>query len=62
MIARMMADPNGKAFTTSMTDQCFRSSDSARVADQLVFLIKKFGIPKNFYHGHSVSPLRFFVT
>ncbi len=45
-LAGMMADPKGKAFTTSMTDQCFRSSNSVRVADQLVFLIKKFGIPK----------------
>jgi RHH-type proline utilization regulon transcriptional repressor/proline dehydrogenase/delta 1-pyrroline-5-carboxylate dehydrogenase len=44
-LARMMNDPSGKAFTTSMTDQCFRSSSYKRVADQLVFLIKKFGIP-----------------
>jgi RHH-type transcriptional regulator, proline utilization regulon repressor / proline dehydrogenase / delta 1-pyrroline-5-carboxylate dehydrogenase len=46
LLARMMNDPVGKAFTTSMTDQCFRSSNNKRVADQLVFLIKKFGIPK----------------
>lgn len=45
-LARMMNDPKGKAFTTSMTDQCFRSNSSARVADQLVFLLHKFGIPK----------------
>src|ERR1700753_672664 len=44
-LGRMMNDPSGKAFTTSMTDQCFRSADSRRIADQLVFLIKKFGIP-----------------
>jgi RHH-type proline utilization regulon transcriptional repressor/proline dehydrogenase/delta 1-pyrroline-5-carboxylate dehydrogenase len=45
-LAKMMADPNGKVFTTSMTDQCFRSQSSRRVVDQLVFLLKKFGIPR----------------
>ncbi len=44
-LARMMNDPIGKAFVTSMTDQCFRSQDSRRVADQLVYLIHKIGIP-----------------
>ncbi len=43
---RMMRDPIGKVFTTSMTDECFRSHRSGRVADQLVFLLKQFGIPK----------------
>lgn len=46
VLARMMKDPIGKAFTTSMTDQCFRSTSHARTADQLIFLIQKFGIPK----------------
>lgn len=44
-LARMMNDPVGKAFTTSMTDQCFRSQNPARIADQLTFLLAKFGIP-----------------
>lgn len=44
-LARMMADENGKAFTTTMTDQCFRSHSSARIADQLVYILDKFGIP-----------------
>ena len=34
-LARMMNDPVGKAFITSVTDQCFRSHSNARVADQL---------------------------
>lgn len=51
-LARMMNDPKGKAFTTSMTDQCFRSDSSGRVANQLVYLLKKLGIPKY------LSPLR----
>lgn len=47
-IARLMKDPLGKVFTTCVTDQCFRSSDTARVADQLTFLIKKIGVPNYF--------------
>lgn len=45
-LARMMKDPMGKAFTTEMTDQCFRSQDASRAADQIVYLLKKYGIPK----------------
>jgi len=44
-LARMMRDPKGKAFTTSMTDQCFRSFRPARVANQLVYLLNQFGVP-----------------
>lgn len=45
-IDRMMEDPVGKVFTTSMTDECFRSKNSYRVADQLIYLMGTFGIPK----------------
>ena len=45
-LARMMSDPQGKAFTTNMTDQCFRSKNVSRVADQLIYLIHEFGIPR----------------
>jgi RHH-type proline utilization regulon transcriptional repressor/proline dehydrogenase/delta 1-pyrroline-5-carboxylate dehydrogenase len=45
-LARMMRDPRGKAFTTMMTDQCFRSKKSGRVAHQMVYLLNQFGIPK----------------
>ena len=45
-LARMMRDPQGKVFLTEMTDQCFRSKKDKRVADQLVYLIHKFGIPR----------------
>jgi RHH-type proline utilization regulon transcriptional repressor/proline dehydrogenase/delta 1-pyrroline-5-carboxylate dehydrogenase len=45
-LARMMRDPRGKAFTTSMTDQCFRSHKSPRVAAQLIYLIEQFGVPQ----------------
>lgn len=45
LIAGMIKDPDGKVFTTSMTDQCFRTQKCSRIADQLIYLIKKFGIP-----------------
>ncbi len=44
-LARMMHDPRGKAFTTQMTDECFRSRSASRVADQMVYLLDQFGIP-----------------
>lgn len=45
-LAGMIEDPKGKIFTASMADQCFRSRSSARVADQLIYLLRKFGIPQ----------------
>jgi RHH-type proline utilization regulon transcriptional repressor/proline dehydrogenase/delta 1-pyrroline-5-carboxylate dehydrogenase len=45
-LARMMRDPKGKAFTMAMTDQGFRSARPSRVANQLVYLLKVFGIPE----------------
>ncbi|NGX37305.1 MAG: 1-pyrroline-5-carboxylate dehydrogenase [Chlamydiae bacterium] len=45
-IARMMRDPRGKAFTMMMTDECFRSRRTKRVADQLIYLLNEFGIPR----------------
>ena len=45
-LARMMKDPIGKAFTTSMTDECFRSKNHKRIADQIIHLIQQFGIPR----------------
>lgn len=44
-LANMMEDPIGKVFTTVVTDQCFRSGRSSRVADQLAYLLNKMGIP-----------------
>lgn len=44
-MAEMIADPVGKTFTSAMADQCFRAPNSARSADQFVFLLNKFGIP-----------------
>lgn len=44
-LARMMNDPLGKDFTTAMTDQCFKSDNNTRIADQLVYLLNHYGIP-----------------
>ncbi|MBF8264048.1 MAG: putA [Parachlamydiales bacterium] len=43
---RLLADPVGKAFTAAMADQCFRSENNQRVADQLIYLLNQFGIPQ----------------
>lgn len=45
-LARLMDDPAGKIFTTCMTDQCFRSKCNNRIADQLCYLMKRYGVPK----------------
>lgn len=45
-LARMMQDVRGKAFTTAMTDECFRSKRAPRVAHQMVYLLNQFGIPR----------------
>jgi len=45
-LAAMMDDPTGKTFTFYMADQCFRSHNTGRIADQVVYLLHKFGIPQ----------------
>lgn len=44
-LSRLMHDPVGKAFTTAMTDQCFRSSSNKRIADEMVYLLNQLGVP-----------------
>lgn len=45
-LARMMKDPIGKCFTTELTDQAFRSSNESRAANQIHYLIDRFGVPQ----------------
>lgn len=45
-LSRLMKDPFGKAFTTAMTDECFRSTKNSRIADQMIHLLQQFGIPQ----------------
>ena len=44
-VARMMEDPSGKAFTTALTDQAFRSRSPSRTGDQIRHLLAHFGPP-----------------
>jgi RHH-type proline utilization regulon transcriptional repressor/proline dehydrogenase/delta 1-pyrroline-5-carboxylate dehydrogenase len=44
-LARLMADPQGRAMTIAMTDQVFRSSRYLRIASQLTYLIRQYGVP-----------------
>jgi len=47
-LAGMMHAPYGKAFVTSVADQCFRSSCKKRVVSQVQYLVEKFGVPSFF--------------
>lgn len=44
-LSGLMDDPEGKSFTTAMTDQIARSRDPARVADQICHLIDRYALP-----------------
>ena len=44
-IARMMDDPEGKELTIALIDQAFRSRRPARIADQLAYLLDRYGPP-----------------
>ena len=45
-LARLMEDPRGKELTIALTDQAFRSRRPARIADQLGYLIERYGAPR----------------
>jgi RHH-type proline utilization regulon transcriptional repressor/proline dehydrogenase/delta 1-pyrroline-5-carboxylate dehydrogenase len=45
-LARLMEDPQGKELTIALTDQCFRSRRPERIADQLHFLLERYGAPR----------------
>jgi RHH-type proline utilization regulon transcriptional repressor/proline dehydrogenase/delta 1-pyrroline-5-carboxylate dehydrogenase len=44
-LARMMEDPDGKLLTIALTDQAFRSRRPERIADQLSYLLERYGVP-----------------
>lgn len=44
-IAGMMEDPAGKELTIALIDQAFRSQRPARIADQLAYLLDRYGPP-----------------
>lgn len=45
-LAGMMRDPRGKALTLAMADQLFRSRRPARIANQLLYLLYSYGLPR----------------
>jgi RHH-type proline utilization regulon transcriptional repressor/proline dehydrogenase/delta 1-pyrroline-5-carboxylate dehydrogenase len=45
-LARMIADPAGKELTIALADQAFRSRRPARIADQLAYLLDRYGAPQ----------------
>ncbi len=45
-LARMMDDPHGKALTIALADQAFRCQRPERIADQLGYLLEKYGAPR----------------
>jgi RHH-type transcriptional regulator, proline utilization regulon repressor / proline dehydrogenase / delta 1-pyrroline-5-carboxylate dehydrogenase len=56
-LAQLVQDPLGKTFATTITDQCFRSQDPARTADQLIYFFKSRGIPRSFRRKERLSLL-----
>lgn len=54
-LAGMVQDIYSKAFTTTVADQCFRSRDSNRIADQLTYVINRYGVPKFLNVGRRVG-------
>jgi RHH-type proline utilization regulon transcriptional repressor/proline dehydrogenase/delta 1-pyrroline-5-carboxylate dehydrogenase len=45
-LARMMVDPHGKELTIALADQAFRSRRPERIADQLAYLLERYGVPQ----------------
>ncbi len=54
-IAGMMTDPNGKMMTMAMSDQAFRSHNPRRIADQVKYLVDKYGVPHYFANWEQMS-------
>src|SRR5262245_36674976 len=45
-LSRMMVDPHGKELTIALADQAFRSRRPERIADQLAYLLERYGVPR----------------
>src|SRR5262245_10942941 len=45
-LARMLADAQGRDLTIALADQAFRSHRSERIADQLAYLLDRYGVPE----------------
>jgi RHH-type transcriptional regulator, proline utilization regulon repressor / proline dehydrogenase / delta 1-pyrroline-5-carboxylate dehydrogenase len=47
-LARLLDNPQDKAFLTQLIDQSFRTADHRRVADQIHSLLSRYGVPQFF--------------
>src|SRR5262245_5582772 len=45
-LARMLADPHRTEPTVALADQAFRSHRPERIADQLAYLLERYGVPQ----------------
>ncbi len=54
-LAALMESPSGKTFLTSLADQCFRSASPKRTAEQIVYLLKTFGLPSFLDDGEKIK-------
>ena len=52
---RMMSDKKGKSFTLHMCDRVFRPPSERKSANQLIALIKKYGIPRYFFFYERIA-------
>ena len=52
----MMADPHGKELTIALADQAFRSRRPERIADQLAYLLERYGVPQYMDWWERVAP------
>ena len=48
MLSRLIEDPVGKVVLVSLLDQCFRSINQTRIADQVHYLLERYGPPSFF--------------
>jgi len=47
-LARLFTNPKDRAILTALIDQCFRPNEKRRVADQIHFLLTRYGTPDFF--------------
>ncbi len=55
MMARLMDDPAGKAFTLALTDQVFRSGDAVRSAAEFRHVLTEHGMPRYLSWGQRLA-------
>jgi RHH-type proline utilization regulon transcriptional repressor/proline dehydrogenase/delta 1-pyrroline-5-carboxylate dehydrogenase len=58
--ARLFANPKDKVILTALIDQCFRSANSRRVADQIHYLLSTFGI-LSFFSAYEKFLMQLFI-